>query len=399
MNDTTRIRLTGRGRRVLRFGALILGLVLVAGAGAAAIVYANLATTLSSRAVDLDGQGKTVPDISEYEGGFNLLVTGVDACEEEYAALFGDRCSGGDSQSTLNDVNLLVHVSEEPRRITVVSFPRDLMVPIPECEDGSGGSSSAVAKQALNSSYGRGGLACVARTITELTGQSIEFAAAVTFGGVIEITDAIGGVDVCVANGIDDVNTGLHLAAGTHTLKGLDALQFLRTRYGVGDGSDLGRIGNQQQYLSSLVRTLIDAKTLSDIPTMLKLADVGVRNITPSTSLADPQVIVQLALAVKDVAVEDIVFVQYPNVVDPENPNRVVPDEANAAVLWEAVNANRQLQVTHEPNAQDGVVAQPGSPTSPSEETPSPGADIEMLPEAIKGNSADQRTCSNGNVE
>ncbi|NKF32683.1 LytR family transcriptional regulator, partial [Pseudomonas sp. BGM005] len=101
------------------------------------IVY-DLSSTVSANAVDLDGQEDLPPDISAYEGGFNLLLTGVDACEEEYAQYFGDRCSGGDSEGTLNDVNLLMHVSEEPRRITVVSFPRDMMIPIPECEDAEG---------------------------------------------------------------------------------------------------------------------------------------------------------------------------------------------------------------------------------------------------------------------
>src|SRR5690606_28350026 len=233
----------------------------------------------------------------------------------------------------LNDVNILVHVSEEPRRITAVSFPRDLMLPIPECTRDDGSTTWAMSKQPLNSAYMDAGLNCVARTITELTGQDIEFAASVTFGGVIEITNAIGGVDVCLANPIKDYYTGLDMEAGTHTVKGLEALQFLRTRHGVGDGSDLGRIGNQQQYMSSLVRKLISGEVLGNVGTVLKLADTGLNNLEASTSLANPMTIAQIALAVKSVPFEDIVFVQYPTLEDPDDPNKVVPNTSAATTL------------------------------------------------------------------
>ncbi|NKF32227.1 LytR family transcriptional regulator, partial [Pseudomonas sp. BGM005] len=115
-----------------------------------------------------------------------------------------------------------------------------------------------------------------------------------------------------------------------HVIEGLTALQFLRTRHGVGDGSDLGRIGNQQQYMSSLARKLISGETLGNVPMMLKLATTGLDNVEASTSLADPMKIVQIALAVKSVPFEDIVFLQYPTFTDPDNPNRVVPDKASA---------------------------------------------------------------------
>jgi hypothetical protein len=70
------------------------------------------------------------------------------------------------------------------------------------------------------------------------------------------LSSAVGGVDVCVVERIDDDYTGLHLDPGTYSLSGMDALAFLRTRHGVGDGSDLGRISSQQTFLASLMRTL-----------------------------------------------------------------------------------------------------------------------------------------------
>lgn len=398
----------GATSQLLKLIGIGLAVVLVSGLGVVGYVAAGWLTTVNANAVEIDGTDELPPDIAALEGGFDILLTGVDTCEEEYKKLLGARCTGPDSSGTLNDVNLLVHVSDEPRRITAVSFPRDLMIPIPECTDAEGNVTSAMSKQQLNVAYSDGGLNCVAKTITELTGQDIEFAASVTFGGVIEITDAIGGVEVCLASPIKDSHTGLDMAAGNHTIQGVQALQFLRTRHGVGDGSDLGRIGNQQQYMSSLVRKLLSSDTLSNVPVMLKLADTGLNNVEASTSLADPMKIVQIGMAVKDVAYEDIVFLQYPVVDDPYDRNRVVPDEANAALMWQAINENKQLQVTHEGTENDGVVVQedPTATAEPSPEategaTPTPtesaNSDVVALPESIRGSSAAQQTCSNGN--
>ena len=397
------LRTPGPLNQLLKFIAIGLAVVLVSGASVAAYVVYDLSSTVTANAVELETKTELPPDIGEYKEGFNLLLTGVDTCEEAYAAYFGDRCSGSDAEGTLNDVNLLVHVSQEPRRITVVSFPRDLLLSIPECEDAEGDVHSAMSKQPLNVAYTDGGLNCVAKTITELTGQEIQFAASVTFGGVIEITNAIGGVDVCLATPIKDRYTGLDMTAGTHTVQGLEALQFLRTRHGVGDGSDLGRIGNQQQYMSSLVRKLISSETLGNVPMMLKLANTGLSNVEASTSLADPMKIVQIALAVKSVPFEDIVFLQYPTGTDAANPNKVVANKTAAQAMWDAINANAQLQVTHENTANDGVVVTDPVPAAPTDAvaTPDPAAtpdNVVALPDSIKGNSAAQQTCSNGNV-
>lgn len=398
------------GSQLFKLIVIALAVVLVSGLGVVGYVVTSWTSTVSANAVDLDGQKELPPDIAAYKGGFDILLAGVDTCEAKYKDLFGERCTGQDANGTLNDVNLLVHVSAEPRRITAVSFPRDLMLPIPECTDAEGNTTSAMRKAQLNTAYGHGGdgggLNCVAKTISELTGEDIEFAAKVTFGGVIEITDAIGGVDVCLANPIKDRYTGLDMKAGDHNIKGLQALQFLRTRHGVGDGSDLGRIGNQQQYMSSLSRKLISGEVLGNVPVMLKLADTGLNNLEASKSLADPMKIVQIALAVKDVPFEDIVFVQYPTMDDPYDRNRVVPDEDAATVLWDAITANKQLQITHENTSNDGVVVKdPDGGETPAPEdttTPTPtesaNPDVVELPSTIRGTSAAVQTCSNGNV-
>ena len=202
-------------------------------------------------------------------------------------------------------MNMLVHISDNPRRVTVISFPRDLMIPIPECTDPeTGKTSSAMSKQMINNSYYYGGLNCVVQTVQKLTGVPIQFSAKITWGGVIEITNAIGGVEVCLANGIKDPYTGIDWPAGTRTIQGMDALQFLRTRHGVGNGGDLGRISNQQQYMSRLANKLVSEEVLSNPATLYKLATTAVDNITPSQSLTNPLTLVQIALARQERAVQ-----------------------------------------------------------------------------------------------
>src|SRR5690606_8389653 len=221
--------------------------------------------------------------------------------------------------------------------------------------------------------------------------------ASVTFGGVIEITNAIGGVEVCLATPIRDRYTGLDMPAGTQTVEGLEALQFLRTRHGVGDGSDLGRIGNQQQYMSSLARKLISGEVLGNFPVMLKLANTALSNLEPSTSLTNPMTIVQVALAVKDVPFEDIVFLQFPTFTDPDDRDKVVENNQASQAMWDAINDNQQLKVTHVNTDNDGVIVQePDTPAPDATETPEPDS-VTALPDTIKGSSAAQQTCSNGN--
>lgn len=404
-----RLRSAGPLSQLFRGLAVALAVLLVSGAAVTAYAVYDLSSSFTADAVDLKGQSAVPPDLGELKGGVNLLMVGTDECEPEFAEYFGDRCTGPDAEGNLNDVNMLVHISDAPRRVTVISFPRDLMVPIPSCTDADGNETSAMWKQQINSAFMYGGLSCVVSTISELSGQDIPFAAKVSFGGVINITDAIGGVDVCIANGIQDPYTGIDWPAGMRTVKGLDALQFLRTRHGVGDGGDLGRISNQQQYMSRLTTKLRSEEVLSNPATLYKLASTALRNVSPSTSLTNPLTLVQIAMAVKDVPFDEIVFVQYPTYADPDDPNRVVPDEEAAEALWAALAANQPIQLSGELSGGDGVIVDESATPAPVESeapapsdsaapTPEPSSTAITLPSEIAGQTAAQATCSNGNA-
>lgn len=374
---------------------------------AAGGVYAwSLSQRLQNAAVPLSDAPSQPPSLSAYDEPFSLLVIGTDECDDQVKDAFGERCSDPGAEGSRNDVNLLAHVSTNPRRVTVVSFPRDLQIPLPDCTREDGSTASALWKAPINTAYEHGGLTCVADTVSDLSGQPIPFAAKVSFGNVVNITDAVGGVEVCIGgDGIDDPDAGISWEPGLRVVKGYDALAFLRTRKGIGDGSDLARIGNQQQYLSRLLNKLRSDEVLSNPATLIGLANTAVDNITPSQSLADPLRLAQLGYTLKDVPLDDVTFVQFPVVDDPDDTNRVIPDEAAAAVLWDALARNAPLTLTGEAGANGGVEIDPAQPQpTPVETTPAPDAttatpapEVVELPANVSGSKADHATCTVGN--
>ncbi|MDE0547604.1 LCP family protein [Microbacterium sp. C7(2022)] len=412
--------------RLLAMCAVALGVVAVSATGVAAYSVASAATAVTNAAVALGEDDVIPPSLGAIEGGVNLLLVGTDSCEGQDLELF-PRCAHDDGGER-NDVTMLVHISDEPRRVTVVSFPRDMLVPIPSCPDGSGGNYSAMSQQMINVSYMYGGLPCTVLTVEELTGVDIQFAASIRWTGVINMSDAIGGVDVCVAGDISDSHTGLNLTAGNHTLVGAEALQFLRIRHGIGDGSDLGRISNQQQFMSSMVRKLQSESVLANPGVLLNLANTAVNQVTQdqlvlSQSLTNPTLMVQIAMAVKDVEYEDIVFVQYPTVyASGTGASRVFPVTDAAAVLFTALAENKPLTLTGEasqgygvevtgeaekpsatPSASasaDGATATPeptdsASGSSDDSDAADASADDRVdLPSSIAGTTAAQVTCT-----
>ena len=312
---------------------------LATGIGLAAAVAVVSATSLSAYAAYDVGHGfqqraVDIGDGASTDGAFNVLAIGADNDPAQGQA-YGDR------GVTLNDSNVLFHVSADHTQAVAVSFPRDLIVDQPAC-----GNTPAVTDTPLNQAYGRGGMDCVVTTIEHVTGMNVPYAAQVSFAGVIRMSDAVGGVPVCVTDAVDDPYTGLKLSAGEHTVSGATALAFLRDRHGVGDGSDLSRISSLQQFLSSLLRKVKSEGTLGDPAKLYGLAKSASKNITLSTSLASPSTMVDMAGALDGIGLDRVTFVQYPgSVTDPAFPGKVVPDRATANKLMRAVRSDRPFRL------------------------------------------------------
>ena len=396
-----------RGRTVGTVGRVVaasLAVLLVSGASLGAIAAWQVRSDLGDGVELQASQGKTAeaapPSIGEYEGGFNILVVGTDNDASQDVGAFGQR------DATLNDVNILLHVSEDHTNATAVSIPRDMVVPIPACakEDGSG-YHSAMAARPINEAWSYGGLSCVASTVSELTGLDVPFAGMISFDGVIEMSNAVGGVPVCAATPIRDRYTGLDIPAGESVLSGADALAFLRTRHGVGDGSDLGRISSQQVYLSSLLRTMKSADTLSNPTRLYSLARAAASNMQLSSNLTNLDTMVQIGLALRDLPLESVNFVQYPGTTEGYGvyAGKVQPDEVVATQLFDAIREDRPFTLAEgstglgaelaSPGEGDGAGAgeapSAGTPEAPAPEAPAaPDASADPTPSATPGPAA-----------
>lgn len=257
---------------------------------------------------------------------------------------------------------------------------------------------------------GRPVAALVLRPVSGFAGVDIQFAGMIGFDGVAAMADAVGGVPVCLASPIADKWTGLYLDAGTHELSGWEALQFLRTRHGVGDGSDLTRISSQQVYLSSLVRTLKSQDTLTDVSKLLSLAYVARDNMTLSSELAQPATMVAMAKALARIPMDRITFVQYPGSTGGTGiyEGRVQPNQRIGTQLMDAIRSDSAIGVeqagdgtgsTLDPNAMtapEDPATDPGaSPSAPSTSAP-PLSEQVVIP-GLRGQTAADQTCSIGN--
>jgi LCP family protein required for cell wall assembly len=413
-----RLKRSSAWKTVAKVTASALAVVLVSGASIAAYAAWDLAGSVQP-GVDLGNEKvlEGVPDVGAMPGGVNLLLIGSDSRANQ-----GDGY-GEYEEGTLNDVTMLLHIAEDHSHAEVVSFPRDMYVSVPECVDPAdpqGEPLSAMSSVKINTTLQHGGMACVVRTVEELTGLSIPFAGVVQFNGVANLADAVGGVEVCVASRIEDDHTDTYLDPGMHTLSGLEALQFLRTRHGVGDGSDLGRISNQQIYMSALARNLQSEGTLSDPVKLYSIAKVALENMELSNSLHDPVRMVSIARALQDTDLSNIAFVQYPTAYS-DDYTGVYPTASAEAVN---VALQNDIALEFDPAAQKnlaengfGSIADPNAPvepapapeeTTPAEEPPAtdapatdeptatPGPVTEVLPEDVPGQTADQSRCAAG---
>jgi LCP family protein required for cell wall assembly len=391
---------------LLKIVGAALAVVLFSGASVAAITYWRLTGQIKANSVEIYGQTEgPPPQIGKIPGGFNILIVGSDT-------RVGQGGIGGteeDETGVLNDVNILLHVSQDQTNAVAISFPRDLVVGIPECVD-ENGDTKGYSTEPINVSLYYGGLSCAVQTVSNLTGLDIQFAGLITFVGVINMSDAIGGVEVCTDGPVIDDDTGINITeAGYHNLVGYDALAFLRTRGGVGDGSDLTRISSQQVFLSSLVRKLQADGTLSNVGNLIRLANAAASSMQLSTSLANVDTMVSIALALKDIPLERVTFVQYPGFTGGDGiySGKVRPDEASAEAMLNFVRTDQPFQLTQagddegstlDPNAPADTPPDPSATPNPTE-TVAPPVDNSGLPvvEGVRGQTAADHTCSVSN--
>ncbi len=271
--------------------------------------------------------------------GLNVLVAGVDL-RTGLTAAQERALHVGRAVSFNSDTMMLIHVAASRSSVTVVSLPRDSWVAIP----GHG-------MNKINAAFGLGGPKLTVATVEQATGLPINDFIEVNFLGFVKVIDALGGVNICLPQAVDDPYSGLRLGAGTHHVNGITALEYARDRHSFA-ASDLARIDNQQRLLASLLSQAIGSGTLANPLRLSRFLGsvLGVIKVDQNLDLAT------LADQLRGITPRDVRFLTVPLA----STNYPTPT-GESAVLWNNTAA-RQLFTSFR---NDHAAARPAPRPSP----------------------------------
>ncbi|KUM74867.1 LCP family protein [Streptomyces curacoi] len=339
-------RRTGRRSRALKTAGLVLAGALVLGVGAAGWAYwqlnANIKSVDINNALGDDRPAKAVTTPSPSAAAtasplpteaLNILVLGSDSRSGGENQELG----GGSGAGARSDTAMVVHIDAGRTGATVVSIPRDTLVTRPPCPRASGGSTAVAYNSMFNSAYSVGGPVCAVKTVESLTNVRMDHYIEIDFSGFANLVNALGGVTVTADEDIDDDDSHLRLKAGTHHLDGKTALALARTRHGIGDGSDLGRIGLQQKLVKALLDRISATGLLTDPARLYRVADAVTGSLTTDTGLDSLSELMSLGQSLKVLSSDTVRTVTMPVVTAPSDRNRVVADEPEASELWRSL--------------------------------------------------------------
>jgi len=344
--------------------AAVLTLVLAAGVATAYGYYHSLRSGMIQHDLGLALKEEDRPD--KISDAVNILFIGSDGYEEGSTA-YRDEFEGERSDSIM-----LAHISPD-NRVSVISFPRDSLVQLPQCDSYGSTEGTYGYFGMVNAAMYHGGPPCVVRTVESLTDIRVDHFVHLSFMSFRDVVNAIGGVDICIPEPMSDRRSQLDIDAGQQTLDGDEALSFVRARYEIGDGGDIGRIDRQQMFLAALADQVTSSDVMSS-PTKLN----GVLQAVAQHSATDRELtldrMLSIAVTLADVDLSDIEFHTVPWYQAPSDPNRVMWDEAQSAELFAAVREDRPLpallaaddaaapqdQPSDSPSPEDAESARPG---------------------------------------
>lgn len=351
-----------RGPRWLRWTAVGASLTILAGAGTGWVIYHKLEdniTTDTTTAELLEQYERDRPD-PVVDGASNILLIGSDDRSGQ------NRKYGRDNGTARSDTTILLHLSAKRDNATAVSIPRDLMVDIPRCDRPNGSRAKEQFAQ-FNWAYQFGGAACTIRTVEKLTDIRIDHHMVIDFDGFKRLVDSVGGVEVCLSEPVKDRDAKLDLPAGRQTLKGEDALGYVRARQSFGNGSDTDRMERQQDFLASLVRKVRSNGVLMNPAKLYPVLDAATSSITADSGLNSLTELYDLVRGVRDIPAKDIRFLTVPRQPYAQNPNRDELVQPDAGRLFERLREDRPVSGggrTGEGERSGSTPSPQGSPSS-----------------------------------
>jgi LCP family protein required for cell wall assembly len=318
--------LTRRGKIVMWTAALASVVVVAVSLGAYAI-YAKLDGNLS--VTNAFGGLKNRPPAAA-AGIQNILILGSQTRDGQGPGF------GYDPGTDLSDNLILVHLDTTHTHATVVSIPRDTLVYEPACAARTGGGTVPAQPQAIiDGAMNLGGPSCAVATVEHLTGIRMTHFVEFDFNSFRTMVQTVGGVEVCLPQAVDDPYSHLDLSAGKHLVTGDEALAFVRTRHGVGNGGDLGRIQLQQEFMSSLIQKIESQGVLENPVKLLQIANTATGALTVDPGLGSVAKLLDMAAGLRNLHSKNVTFITMPTIPDPANTNRLLPSEPQDDLLWQ----------------------------------------------------------------
>lgn len=265
----------------------------------------------------LNGNLTTITGIEEidnrpenlYEGNgkpLNVLVMGSDSREGENNDIDGEDPANG----ARSDTTVVLHISADRESAYGISIPRDSVVDRPDCGDDNEIAGEQDAK--WNAAFSFGGPLCVVEQVEQSTGIRIDDFVVIDFNGFKEMVDAVGGVEICVPEEINDPAKQIFVPAGTNVLRGDQALDYVRVRDNVGSESDLGRIKRQQNFMASMINKVVSSGTLTRPDRVIKFLNAATKSLVTSEGLDSVKALGDLALQLRGTGLDEIRFVTVP---------------------------------------------------------------------------------------
>ncbi len=329
-----------------RAGITGLALVLFVGTGGA-LAYSEMQGNINRQDISSllgnDRPSPAAPDDALEGRWLNILILGSDSRA-------GENDDGSGVGGMRSDTAMIAHISADRSRVELVSIPRDTLVDIPSCTLPNGTQTRPQSQAMFNSAFSMGGqsgdvgaaAACTIKTVEQLTGVFIDDFVVVDFAGFINMVDALGGVPMDVPEPINDPQADLHLQAGYQVLNGHDALGFARVRKSVGDGSDISRIGRQQELVAAIAREALGKNLLTDLPALYKFLDATTSTLTTGQTVGEIPTLAGLANSLRGLDAAGIAFATMP--FDWAGARVVPADEADA--MWEALRTDAPIDAT-----------------------------------------------------
>ncbi|MET9362265.1 LCP family protein [Streptomyces sp. NPDC006632] len=311
--------------------------------------------------------------------GSNVLIIGSDTRS-------GDNAEYGHGKGDIgrSDTALLLHVYSDQKHAVAVSIPRDSLIDIPSCKLPNGKWTKEQHHVMFNSAFEvgetvEGNPACTQNTVEKLTGLRVDHTMVMDFAGFAKMTDAVGGVQVCVPSNVyqGDLNPklghkgSLVFAKGPQKVSGQKALDYVRIRHGLGDGSDIGRIQRQQAFIGSLIKQ-VKGNGL-DPTTLLPLANAATKSMTVDPGLGSADKLISFAMSMKNIDLHNTKFVTLPWRYDGARVDVVKPE---ADALFAALRADRTVD-GQDAGGKDASAA-PSASASASAPAPASGKGISV---------------------